>query len=288
MRLAPRLPALLVLAAFCGFFLLPVVWLMLATTKSDFQLQTEAPFSFGSIHRVSAAWRHLISFNDGALLVWLGNSALYCGVALVITLVVVIPAAYAMGLTEFRGRKLLLSTTLIVMILPSSTLVLPIFLEMNAIHLVGTAWSVILPFAFYPFGVYLAYIYFATAVPKELLEAARIDGAGELQVFLRVAVPLATPIIVLVAFFAFFENWNNFFLPFVMLGDSSQYPLSVGLNELLTSTPAFNPGTGGGQLAITQPELALATMIAAAPVLVVLIVVQRGLVRGLTAGATVG
>jgi multiple sugar transport system permease protein len=105
---------------------------------------------------------------------------------------------------------------------------------------------------------------------------------------MRVAVPLATPIIVLVAFFAFFENWNNFFLPFVMLGDSSQYPLSVGLNELLTSTPAFNPGTGGGQLAITQPELALATIIAAAPVLVVLIVVQRGLVRGLTAGATVG
>ena len=84
---------------------------MLATTKTDFQLQTEASFSFGSFRRVGEAWRHLISFNDGALLTWLGNSALYCGVALVITLVVVIPAAYALGLSEFRGRKLLLSTS---------------------------------------------------------------------------------------------------------------------------------------------------------------------------------
>lgn len=288
MRYFPRLLGMLVLVAFCGFFLLPIVWLILATTKTDFQLQTEAPFSFGSFHRVVVAWRNLMSFNDGALITWLGNSALYCGLAVLLTLAVGIPAAYAMGLSEFRGRKLLLGTTLIVMILPSSALVLPIFLEMNAVHLVGTSASVILPFAFFPFGVYLAYIFFATAVPKELLEAARIDGAGEWQVFRQIGVPLAKPIIVLVAFFAFFENWNNFFLPFVMLGDSSQYPLSVGLNELLTSTPAFNPGTGGGQLDITQPELALATIIAATPVVIVLIIVQRGLVRGLTAGASVG
>jgi multiple sugar transport system permease protein len=276
------------LLAFCGFFLLPVVWLLLATTKTDLALQIESPYAFGAFHRVADAWENLISFNDGALLVWLRNSALYCLVAVLIMLVVSIPAGYAMASTDFYGRKVLLGTTLIIMILPSSVLVLPIFLEMNAVHLIGTRASVVLPFAFFPFGVYLAYIYYVTAVPRELLEAARVDGAGEWQVFQWIAVPLAKPIIGLIAFFAFVDNWNNFFLPFVMLGDSSQYPISVGLNELLTSTPSFNPSQGGAQLHITRPELALATAIAAAPVAAVLIVVQRGLVRGLTAGATVG
>jgi multiple sugar transport system permease protein len=287
-RQTPRFLGMVVLLGFCGFFLLPIVWLLLATTKSDLALQTHSSLSFGSIHGVAVAWKHLIAFNDGAMLLWMRNSAFYSGVAVLITLAVSLPAGYAMGLTEFRGRKLLLATTLIVMILPGSALVLPIFLEMNAVHLVGTSWSVILPYAFYPFGVYLAYIYFATAVPRELLEAARIDGAHEWQVFTRVALPLAKPITILIGFFCFFDTWNNFFLPFVMLGDSSRYPLSVGLNELLTSTPSFNPANGGLQSHIARPELALATVVAAAPVIVVLMVVQRGLVRGMTAGATVG
>jgi multiple sugar transport system permease protein len=260
----------------------------LATTKTDFALQTDAPFAFGSVDGVVRAWKNLISFNDGALLVWLRNSAVYSGLGTLGTLALSIPAGYAMGTTVFRGRKLLLGSTLVIMILPSSVLVLPVFLEMSALHLVGKAPAVILPFMFFPFGVYLAYIYFATAVPRELLEAARVDGAGEWNIFRRVALPLAKPIVVLIGFFAFFDNWNNFFLPFVMLTQSSQYPLSVGLNELLTSTPSFNPGTGGGQLDITRPELALATLVAAAPVIIVLMIVQRGLVRGLTAGATVG
>ena len=276
------------LLLFCGFFLLPVVWLLLATTKTDFGLQVESPYAFGSFHRVGVAWHHLISFNNHALLIWLRNSVFYSGAAVLGTLFLSIPAGYAMALTEFRGRKVLLGITLVVMILPNAALVLPIFLEMNAVHLAGRAASVILPLAFYPFGVYLAYIYYVTTVPRDLLEAARVDGASEWQVFQRIALPLAKPIIGLVAFFAFVDDWNNYFLPFVMLGDSSKYPLPIGLNQLLTSTPSFNPAQGGAQLHILRPELALATIFAAAPVLLVLIVAQRSLVRGLLSGATVG
>lgn len=99
----------------------------------------------------------------------------------------------------------------------------------------------ILPFSFFPFGVYLVYIYFATSLPREILAAARIDGCSERQIFLRIALPLARPVVGLVAFFSFVGNWNNFFLPYLMLPGSDEFPLQVGLNQLLTSTPSFNP-----------------------------------------------
>ena len=132
----------------------------------------------------------------------------------------------------------------------------------------------ILPFAFFPFGVYLAYIYYATAVPRDLLDAARADGCGEWLTFRRVALPLAKPVVALVFFFSFVADWNNFFLPYVVLADSNQYPITVGLSDLLASTPSFNPAVGGGgqSVNIFRPELALATLLAVVPVAIVFMV----------------
>jgi len=217
---------------------------------------------------------------------WLGNSVLYTGVALVITLVVTIPAGYALGLMQFKLRRTLLALTLMVMLIPNTALVLPIFLEINALNLVGTPWAVILPFSFFPFGVYLTYIYFSTAISHELLDAARVDGAGEFTVFARIAMPLAKPVIALVGFFTFVTNWNNYFLPFVMV-QGRKSPIQVGLTNLISSTPEFNP-TNIASLIVTLPQLALATIISVAPVLIVFLFSQRFLVSGLTAGATKG
>src|SRR5260370_224932 len=100
-------------------------------------------------------------------------------------------------------RVIVLALTLVVMIRPGAALVLPIFLELNALHLIGSVLSVILPFSFFPFGVYLAYLYYATALPPALLDAARVDGCGEWQTFRRVGLPLAKPIVALVFFFSF-------------------------------------------------------------------------------------
>jgi len=147
-----------------------------------------------------------------------------------------------------------------------------------------------LPFAFFPFGVYLAYIYYATSLPRELLDAARVDGCGEWLTFRRVAMPLAKPILALVFFFSWVADWNNFFLPYVVLANSNQYPLPVGLENLLSSTPAFNPAQGGGgqTVNIFRPELALATLLAVVPVAIVFLASQRSLVRGLIGGAVKG
>jgi multiple sugar transport system permease protein len=277
--------AVLILAALLVFFVLPAVWLLLAPTKTSSQLVQEFPLSFGSFHQISVAWGHLVSYQDGAVFHWLGNSAIYSVGSLILTVAVSVPAGYGLALTEFRGRRLLLSVTLVVMIMPSAALVLPIFLELNLFGLIGSVWSIILPFSFYPFGVYLVYIYFATTLPRDLLSAARIDGCTEWQVFLRVAMPLARPVIGLVAFFSFVGNWNNFFLPYLVLPNSEQFPIQVGLNQLLGSTPAFNPVAGAG-LDITSSELALAIIIAVLPVLVLFLFSQRALVSGMLAGST--
>jgi len=274
---------LLLVATF--FFVIPLIWLFIAVTKTQHQLSVLSPFAVGGWSPFVGNVQQLFGFQDGAVMGWVGNSALYASGALVLTLLVSIPAGYALALTEFRFRKTIMIATLVVMLMPSTALVLPVFLEMNQLGLVGTAWSVILPFSFYPFGVYLTYIYFSTSIPRSLLSAARLDGCSELQVFLRVALPLATPVVALVAFFSFVQNWNNYFLPFVMLPDSSTYPMQVGLSTLLAAAPAFNPSAAGSS-SVQLPTLALATVISMLPVLVLFLFSQRFLVAGMTAGGS--
>ncbi|MFC5502707.1 carbohydrate ABC transporter permease [Lysinimonas soli] len=274
-----------VLALFVLFFAIPIVWLLLAAGKSPQALLVENPFAPGTFGDLAKNWSQLFGFEDGAVTGWIGNSALYAGGALVITLLASIPAGYALALTEFRLRRIVLVLTLVVMLIPNTALVLPIFLELNVVGLIGNPLSVILPMSFFPFGVYLTYIYFSTSIPRDLLAAARIDGCSELQVFLRVALPLAAPIVALVAFFSFVQNWNNFFLPFVMLPSSDGYPVQVGLTSLLASTPAFNPSSAGAQ-SVQLPTLALATIVSVLPVLIVFLFSQRFLVTGMTAGGT--
>ena len=281
-----RIIWLIVIAAFFVFFALPILWLLLAPTKTDAQLVSGSPLSFGSFHDLRLAWDHVTAFEGGIVFTWLRNSAFYSFGALAITLATAIPAGYGLALTEFIGRRTLLTITLIVMLMPSAALVLPLFLEMNAVHELGSVWSVILPFSLFPFGVYLVYIYFSSSIPKDLLAAARLDGCDETRVFWHVALPLARPVVALVAFFSFVGNWNNFFLPLVMLPTDQTAPIQVGLNNLLASTPAFNPVAGGADLNFNRPELALTTLLAIAPILIVFLFSQRALVSGMLAVAT--
>lgn len=281
-----RLIWLLLIATLFVFFVLPLIWLLLAPTKTDNQLVNGGSLTFGSLHQLRIAWDNVSSFQQGVIFTWLRNSVVYSAVALAITLVTAVPAGYGLALTQFAGRRIILSLTLISMLMPNAALVLPLFLEMNAVHQIGSIWSVILPFSFFPFGVYLCYIYFSSSLPRDLLAASRLDGCNEWQVFRHIAMPLAKPVIALVSFFSIVQNWNNYFLPLVMLPADNKLPIQVGLNNLLASTPAFNPVAGSAQLHFNRPELALTTLLAIAPILVVFLVSQRALVSGMLAGAT--
>ncbi len=286
-RVIWRLVALIVLLAFTAFFFVPIIWVLLAPTKTDVQLTSQGPFTFGSLSQLADSWRALFGFQSDAMVGWLENSAIYSIGGVTLALLAAVPAGYGLALTQFIGRKTLLLITLITMIMPAAALVLPLFLELNLVHLTDTAWAVILPFSFFPFGVYLCYIFFSSTIPKDLLAAARVDGCNEWSVFRYIALPLARPVVALVAFFAFVANWNNYFLPFVMLSGSSKLPVPVGLEYLIDSTAAFNPGNPGtGAQAVQRPELALAIVVAVAPVAIVFLFSQRALVRGMLAGAT--
>jgi multiple sugar transport system permease protein len=259
-----------VLLAFGVFFVVPLVWLVLAPTKTDHDLLTRNPFAIGSFHNVWIAWQHLNGFGNHIYWRWMENSLLYSLCATALALVTVIPAGYGLAIGSFPGRRLILTLSLIAIVMPAASLVLPIFLELNTMRLIGSVFSIILPFAFFPFGVYLSYIYYATSLPGDLLDAARVDGCSELQTFLRVALPLAKPVVALVFFFSFVANWNNFFLPYVILPNENLFPVQVGLSDIFSST---------------RPTVALATLIAALPVMIAFVVAQRALVRGLFGGA---
>jgi multiple sugar transport system permease protein len=259
----------LALSVAAVFFGAPMLWLILAPTKTASQLSTQAPFTFGSFAQLSRAWDQLWAFDHGMVLLWMRDSVVYCGIAVVVVLIVSIPAGYALAVTDFVGRKALLLTTMITMLVPSYALVLPLFMEMHDVHLLGHEVAVILPFSFFPFGVYLVYLYFQSTLPEDLLSAARLDGCSEWLAFWHIALPLSPPIAGLVALFNVLANWSNFFLPFVLIQSQTQYPVALGLQILQSSSP---------------PVLALGLLVSCSPLLLVFLVGQRALVSGTRGG----
>jgi multiple sugar transport system permease protein len=275
----------LVLAALLVFFGLPMLWLFLAPSKTNAQLGSSSAISFGTFPNYWTALQHLLHYDSGIYVTWIINSIFYVGVTVVLALIISLTAGYALAMFTFVGRNVLLVTTLVALITPSAAIVLPLFLEMSLLHLVNTSWSVILPSSFFPFGVYLSYVYFSTSLPPGLVEAGRIDGASEFRIFSSVAMPLAKPLISLVAFFAFVSQWNNFFLVQVMIASSNRLNLQTGLATILASAFYSSPLSPPG---ILRPELALGGILLAAPVIIFFFAIQRNLMRGLLAGYGVG
>jgi multiple sugar transport system permease protein len=280
-----RLVGSIVMLAAALFFGIPVLWLILAPTKTSYQLNHGFPFSIGNPMNIVTAWRHLYEFRDGEILRWIANSVYYSVTSVALGVVLCVTAGYGLAKYTFVGRKTVLLTTLISMIVPGAALILPLYVEMAALHLIGTAAAVILPSAYFPFGVYLAYIFFSTSMPNTLLEAARVDGASEARIFFTIALPLARPMIGLVAFFSFVGVWSNFMLPYLMLTSDQSFPLPVGL----TALPLFDAVTGMptsfSSLPIHEPEAALAGLISVLPILLVFLFAQRFLVAGQLTGA---
>ena len=263
----------------------PMVWLLIAPSKTAAQLNNDAPFSFGSFANYGSAWEHLLTFQDGVIVRWLLNSVVYTVAIVLLSCVSAILAGYALAVTAVPFKRTLLITTLVAMIIPPVALVIPLFIEISNAQLFDTPAAVILTSSFYPFGVFLAYIYFSTSIPKELYEAAKVDGAGEFATFWRIALPLSKGLFGMLAFFSFSASWVNFFLPYVLLGSAENFTLPVGLGVLFSSTPALNPGNGAQQSVIGRPEIALAGLILAIPILIVFLLSSRLLVRGVLSGS---
>jgi multiple sugar transport system permease protein len=171
------------------------------------------------------------------------------------------------------------------MLSPPVALVIPLFVLMDKVGLVDNPWSVILISSLYPFGAFLSYIYYSTTIPPELYESARLDGCSDWQLYTRIAFPLSGALLGLLAFFAFIGNWANYFMPYVMLYSGENYTLPLGLGFLFSSTPAINPGVGATSVPIYKPEIALAGALIAFPIMVMFLISQKRLIRGMLAGS---
>ncbi|MEU2022793.1 carbohydrate ABC transporter permease [Streptomyces sp. NPDC016469] len=257
------------------YMLFPLVWLVTAATKDTGSLLAGDTFSFEGFD-LSKNLSDIASYGDGVYFRWYGNSLLYAGVGAAVCSLICVAAGYAFDKYEFRGKEKLFGLVLLGVLVPTTALALPMYLLASKLGIVNTYWSVLIPVLVNPFGVYLARVFSAGYIPGEALEAARIDGAGELRTFFSIGLPMMMPGFVTVFLFQFTAIWNNFFLPLVMLSDRDLFPLSLGLYSWNTNThsePAFYP------LVVTG------SLLAVIPLIVAFVSLQRHWKAGLTAGS---
>ncbi|WP_377271413.1 carbohydrate ABC transporter permease [Peterkaempfera sp. SMS 1(5)a] len=249
------------------FFLLPFVFLFLTSMMSDQQALTSDlwphHWAWGNYSKV---------WHTPGFLTWWRNTLLYAGLGTALTVVSSLPVAYALAKFRFRGRRIALMAVISMMMLPPQVVVIPMYLFWaKQLHLSGTLWPLIIPMAFGDaFSIFLLRQFLLT-IPREYLEAARIDGCGELRTLLRVMVPMARPAIAAVALFQFFSCWNDYFGPQIYAGENeSAWTLSYGLESF--------KGAHHTNWNLTMA----ATLLVMAPVIVLFFFAQKAFIEGVT------
>ncbi|MEU0785996.1 carbohydrate ABC transporter permease [Streptomyces sp. NPDC006173] len=252
--LVPTL-TLLLGALYC---LLPVAWVLIAATKSGSELFSTFTFLPGTGFTRNVT--DLNAYRDGIYWTWMGNSALYAGLGALLSTAVSAVSGYALAIYRFRGRETIFSVLMAGVLMPPVILAIPQYLLLAKADLTDSYASVLLPLVLSPYGVYLARIYASAAVPGDVVEAGRMDGAGEWRIFTRVALPMMVPGLVTVFLFQFVAVWNNFLLPYIMLSDDEKFPITLGLFTLLeqgSNTPALYTLVITGALLAIVPLVAL-------------------------------
>ncbi|WP_320782064.1 carbohydrate ABC transporter permease [Streptomyces sp. CRN 30] len=257
------------------YTLLPVLWLVLAASKDRdalFGSDLLALRDFSFVRNV----QDLFAMDGGLYGRWYVNSLLYAVLGAAIGALLSVACGYAFDKYRFRHKEKLFGLVLAAVMVPQTVLALPLYLMASEAGVVNTFWAVFVPVLFNPFGVYLGRIFSQGYVPDEVLEAARMDGAGELATYFRVALRMLAPGVVTVFLFQLTAIWNNFFLPMVMLSDQDLYPVSLGLyawNSAATTWPEY------------YPVVIMGSLLAVVPLILAFVLLQRFWRSGLTAGA---
>ncbi|MFC9203418.1 carbohydrate ABC transporter permease [[Kitasatospora] papulosa] len=274
-RLLGRSVVNLVVGVSVLYTLLPVLWLVLASTKNRDALFSSNVLSLTDFSFVRNL-TDLFAMDGGLYGRWYGNSLLYAVLGAALGALVSIACGYAFDKYRFAHKEKLFGLVLAAVMVPQTVLALPLYLMASAAGLVNTFWAVFIPVLFNPFGVYLGRIFSQGYVPDEVLEAARMDGAGELAAYFRVALRMLGPGLVTVFLLQLTAIWNNFFLPMVMLSDQDLYPVSLGLyswNSSASVSPEY------------YPVVIMGSLLAVVPLILAFALLQRFWRSGLTAGA---
>jgi multiple sugar transport system permease protein len=270
-----RTGAMLVMAVFTLYFLTPIWWLLVASTKSRGDLTSTNALWFSDV-QLGQNLAAVFDYQGGILVKWLGNSIVYAGGGALLATLLAGMCGYAIAKYRFPGRELLFNVVLGGVLVPATALALPLFLIFSEVNATNTFWSVFLPSIVSPFGVYLTRIFAAASVPDELLEAARLDGSGEVRTFFTVSVRLMFPALVTVFLFQFVAIWNNFFLPLIMLRDSALFPVTLGL---------YNWNSVVNQVPELRLYVLVGALVSIVPLIFLFLLLQRFWRTGLGTGA---
>ena len=264
------------------YFIVPIVWLFISSTKDNSDLFTTFGLWFGEDFNLFANIIDVFTYKDGIYARWALNTILYAGVSAIGASVLATMAGYAFAKYRFPGDKLLFSITLGAIMIPLTALAIPTYLLFSSMGITNTPWAVILPSLVSPFSVFLMRVYAADAVPDSLIEAARMDGAGEIRIFWQVAIRLLGPGIVTVMLFTLVGTWNNYFLPLIMLNSGELLPLTVGIAQQQAASAA-----GGGAQALFSTVITGA-FLSIVPLIVAFLFLQRFWQTGLATGGVKG
>ena len=260
------------------YSLLPLFWLLVNASKTQANLFTTNGLWFGGHFALFDNIRATLTYSNGEFLHWFGNTLIYVVVGAGGATFLSTVGGYGLAKFDFPGKRGVLAVVLGAVAIPGTVLVVPTFLMFSKMGITNTYWSVIIPSLINPFGLYLMWIFARDAIPKELLEAARVDGAKEWRIFFSISLKLLRPGMITVLLFALVATWNNYFLPLIMLNKPSLYPLTVGLyqwnslSQTAGGTPIFNLVLTGSVLMIV-------------PIMIVFLVMQRYWQSGLAAGS---
>lgn len=214
--------------------------------------------------------KYLSLDQNGIVLVWLKNSAFFTLTSLAISVLSSITAGFVLAVLEIPFRKFMLFITLITMLIPITAMAMPLYVLIDKIHLNDNLWGLIIASSYYPFGTFLSYLYFASALPGDLVGMGRIDGLGDWGLFWHLGIPLSKALWSIVIFFSFLSLWNSYQLPKVLLNDPIHSTLPMGL-ELL-----YGNGT------------AIVGVLMLLPVIGLYLLSQRSIERGIFSGAVKG
>lgn len=273
--LISRGAALLIMSVFTLYFLVPIWWLFIASTKDRGQLLTTPALWFADFN-LFANISDLLAYSDGVYVRWLGNSLLYAGFGALVATFLASMCGYALAKYRFPGREALFNIVLGGVLVPATALALPLFLLFSEVNMTNTIWAVLLPSVVSPFGVYLSRIFAASSVPDEIIEAGRLDGAGEVRTFFTVSIRLMVPALVTVFLFQFVTIWNNFFLPLIMLRSQELFPVTYGL---------YTWNTQLNQIPELRTYVLVGALLSIIPLIIAFLLLQRFWRTGLGSGA---
>ena len=275
----PSLATTLLFVAFLVYFVAPLAWLVISATKSNAGLFSSFGFGlaegeFQLVENIRAVFER----DDGIFALWMRNTLLYASLGAAGAAVVSTLAAYAFAIFRFRGRNALAILIIATIMVPNTALAVPLFKVMRDIGIINTPLAIILPSMVSPFGVYLIWRFIDQAFPRELLDAARVDGASELRTLRSIVLPVISPAVATVFLFVFVATWNNFLLPLLVLTDTDLQPLTVGLAAW--NAQSVNPINVEPQ----YTQVITAALLSVIPLVLAFFVFQRYLRAGLTAG----